>query len=230
MSNNYLARGDDTMRRRTGFTLIELLVVIAIIAILAAILFPVFARAREKARQSSCLNNVKQLTLAAMMYLQDYDERFFHRYFPAVSSAPVKQHWIQSDGKGLLGPYIKNTQVYKCPSQLATKVYGYGYSDALNHTVGLAQIQRPAEILFCVDDTWGGRIAYLPARSDGSPNLPNWGANFANPAVQPMVWGENTPYGRHNGTVNVGFCDGHCKAMTPEVLWADATNKYYKDW
>ncbi len=62
--------------RRTGFTLIELLVVIAIIAILAAILFPVFARAREKARQSSCLSNVKQITLAGLMYIQDYDERF----------------------------------------------------------------------------------------------------------------------------------------------------------
>lgn len=61
--------------KRTGFTLIELLVVIAIIAILAAILFPVFARAREKARQSSCLSNQKQIGLAILMYNQDYDER-----------------------------------------------------------------------------------------------------------------------------------------------------------
>ncbi len=61
--------------RKSGFTLIELLVVIAIIAILAAILFPVFARAREKARQASCLNNVKQLSMATVMYAQDYDER-----------------------------------------------------------------------------------------------------------------------------------------------------------
>lgn len=85
---------------RRGFTLIELLVVIAIIAILAAILFPVFARAREKARQASCLSNVRQMTTAAMMYLQDYDEVFFHRYFPAVSTAPVKQHWVQSRSIG----------------------------------------------------------------------------------------------------------------------------------
>jgi len=63
------------MRTRKGFTLIELLVVIAIIAILAAILFPVFARAREKARSSSCLSNTKQIVLAILMYAQDYDER-----------------------------------------------------------------------------------------------------------------------------------------------------------
>ena len=70
------------VHRRKGFTLIELLVVIAIIAILAAILFPVFAKAREKARTSSCASNLKQLGLAAMMYVQDYDEKFFPRYQP----------------------------------------------------------------------------------------------------------------------------------------------------
>ena len=215
---------------RRGFTLSELLVVIAIIAILAAILFPVFARAREKARQASCLSNVRQMTTAAMMYLQDYDEVFFHRYFPAVSSAPVKQHWVQSDGNGLLDPYIKNTQVYRCPSS-KTQVYGYGYNGALSYTVELAKVKSPAEILIFVDDTWGGRIAYLPAHeTTGAANLANWGANFANPAASPFVWGENTPYGRHNGVVNVGFCDGHAKAMTPEVLWANATNKWYRDW
>ena len=69
------------MSRKRGFTLIELLVVIAIIAILAAILFPVFARAREKARQSSCLSNVKQIGLGMMMYVQDYDERFPTLYY-----------------------------------------------------------------------------------------------------------------------------------------------------
>jgi len=69
---------------RRGFTLIELLVVIAIIAILAAILFPVFARAREKARQASCLSNLKQLGLADLMYAQDYDERYVYHALPAA--------------------------------------------------------------------------------------------------------------------------------------------------
>jgi prepilin-type processing-associated H-X9-DG protein len=166
-----------------------------------------------------------------MMYLQDYDERFFNLYFPAVSSAPVKQYCIQSDGKGFLDPYIKSTQVYRCPSQLPTKVYGYAYNNGINHNVALSMVQKPAEIMIFVDDTWGGRIAYLPEwPSPGSQNLANWGANFANPPTSPFVWGENTPYGRHNGVVNVGFCDGHVKAMTPETLCANWTNKYYKDW
>jgi prepilin-type N-terminal cleavage/methylation domain-containing protein/prepilin-type processing-associated H-X9-DG protein len=94
--------------RRKGFTLIELLVVIAIIAILAAILFPVFAQAREKARQTSCASNLRQLGLGAMMYLQDYD----NRYVPWYGENPT-------NGKGwssLLMPYVKNEQMFACPS------------------------------------------------------------------------------------------------------------------
>ena len=95
---------------RRGFTLIELLVVIAIIAILAAILFPVFARAREKARQASCLSNLKQLGLATAMYVQDYDERFGRHCHccPEPNNHPCKLAAIY--------PYVKNTQLYACPS------------------------------------------------------------------------------------------------------------------
>src|SRR5690242_1981973 len=89
--------------RRAGFTLIELLVVIAIIAILAAILFPVFAQARESARESSCLSNLKQLATAMMMYSQDYDERY------PVNGNQV--YWMD-----LLQPYVKNSRVFNCPS------------------------------------------------------------------------------------------------------------------
>ena len=78
---------------RKAFTLIELLVVIAIIAILGAILFPVFAQAREKARQSQCLANLRQVSLAALMYLQDYDERFFPAFFVGPDNlAPVRTY------------------------------------------------------------------------------------------------------------------------------------------
>src|SRR3569623_1095459 len=116
-----------TRRTRNGFTLIELLVVIAIIAILAAILFPVFAQARAKARQASCLSNMRQLGTSTAMYVQDYDEQFYpHRFncdggsacnplmtanggqFNGITgSAQTKIFWIS-----LLQPYVKNYQVF----------------------------------------------------------------------------------------------------------------------
>ena len=94
---------------RRGFTLIELLVVIAIIAILAAILFPVFAKAREKARQSSCSSNLKQLSLAVLQYVQDYDEMLPDAECNGYYDGRV---WIISNI-----PYIKNQQIFRCPSE-----------------------------------------------------------------------------------------------------------------
>src|SRR5579871_2531261 len=99
--------------RKRAFTLIELLVVIAIIAILAAILFPVFAQAREKARATSCLSNMKQVSLALLMYVQDYDENF-----PTGSRFNPTTNNVYAIGLGWAGaslPYIKNTQILKCP-------------------------------------------------------------------------------------------------------------------
>jgi prepilin-type N-terminal cleavage/methylation domain-containing protein/prepilin-type processing-associated H-X9-DG protein len=114
---------------RKGFTLIELLVVIAIISILAAILFPVFARARENARRASCLSNVKQLGLAALQYTQDYDEKLPSSY---IGSAIPTAYWFQQ-----IQPYVKNSQVFFCPSdathtasnsiQYTTNI-GYGWN------------------------------------------------------------------------------------------------------
>ena len=142
-----------TKLRPRGFTLIELLVVIAIIAILAAILFPVFAQAREKARSASCLSNQKQLGLAFMQYIQDYDEVFPVAVGSFITGTVVRpQHWgadliggvnvpiaIVPAGitvPSLMNPYIKNGQIINCPSapqrpSTTTAAVGYMLNDLI---------------------------------------------------------------------------------------------------
>jgi len=107
------------MKRRFAFTLIELLVVIAIIALLAAILFPVFARARENARKASCQSNEKQLGLAFQQYAQDYDETFPVTMYSPGNDTPRGAGW-----GSLVYPYVKSVQVYICPSD--TTILGGG--------------------------------------------------------------------------------------------------------
>jgi len=159
-------------RRRTlrAFTLIELLVVIAIIAILAAILFPVFAQAREKARQASCLSNLKQLGTAVMLYVQDYDESY-----PLYSTYPSEQlHWYDT-----INPYVKaadgKSSVFFCPSvsqRLAVVNLSSGY--AVNY---LHVIQYPPQF------NWGKQLKWYTARNDG----PATTASLGRPADTIMI-------------------------------------------
>ena len=197
---------------RRGFTLIELLVVIAIIAILAAILFPVFARAREKARQSSCLSNVKQQALGFMMYAQDYDEKLFGARVPFDG-------WT-----GAIMPYVKNNQIFTCPSWS-----GAG---------GL--IARGTACSGCGNWTsvWWGGYTYAnqaPAATPNGGGCVNWVSavaigSYDQPTSQWLVYDGTCPHGtptsldpavnaehvdllRHNEGSNVAFMDGHAKWM-----------------
>ena len=151
---------------RRGFTLIELLVVIAIIAILAAILFPVFARAREKARQASCASNLKQLALGFMMYAQDYDDKLPGQnlaHYPGGPTAyPNDACCVERNiAWEVTQPYIKNRQVLQCPSENDSNFtrgatpYGPGGPDhykfkhalcARGDGVKTGQFQWPAEV------------------------------------------------------------------------------------
>jgi prepilin-type N-terminal cleavage/methylation domain-containing protein/prepilin-type processing-associated H-X9-DG protein len=234
------------MKTRTGFTLIELLVVIAIIAILAAILFPVFAKAREKARQSSCLSNVKQLTLAILQYTQDYDEGFPNIYQWNSASGPF---WgiIQSTD-----PYIKNTQVHDCPSashrstltSLGSRSYAYHISlfPSVSAAPKMGVIQRPAEIVMMADATMDRNLqgwlltpsyGILKANLDGT-NCTICGNTHNSEfwTVPPHAW-EQPGFNiieRHNGTANVGFCDGHAKAMKYMALFNSGNNAPHFNW
>src|SRR5690606_13298398 len=108
---------------KRGFTLIELLVVIAIISILAAILFPVFARARENARRASCMSNLKQIGLGIMMYTQDYDETYPRCLQIDAATPPDDIRWVSGNywvWQQMIQPYVKNYQIFRCPSSSYT--------------------------------------------------------------------------------------------------------------
>lgn len=189
---------------RRGFTLIELLVVIAIIAILAAILFPVFAKAREKARQSSCLSNIKQIGLAVLQYAQDYDERLVRHCYQPGANYP----WSVA-----IMPYLKNTQVLQCPSSnglfaSATGCGHYGLNLSTTPTGGtvgitnraMGEIPKPA-----------GLIAITEALPRTTPSAQQTWLGYWN---RESNTGDPTAFdtvGRHNEGVNMVFVDGHAK-------------------
>jgi len=256
------------MRRNRAFTLIELLVVIAIIAILAAILFPVFAQAREKARQTSCISNLKQVALGWQMYIQDYDETLaFRPSGAAVGPSPACDWRYVCDSAQsrsgsyinwweLVTPYMKNYQIITCPSApneyngvsngwTATQSFGIGlnaypdwgltkgagrittpFGGNIYPGVGLAEVSKPAQTVLIAD---AGYLTYKTYWETWPRNGLNKHAGTS-PWVAPKPEFESgsewAPEPRHNGTngdfsgiCNVGFVDGHVKAMKLDAFY-----------
>jgi len=177
---------------RRGFTLIELLVVIAIIAILAAILFPVFAKAREKARQASCSSNMKQLCTAALMYAQDYDECTALHYYIGPGWNPFYR------AQDAVQPYVKNTQLLICPSSRVTIGYQRCNSGRYHQPAGswctypLSKYPVPVETV-----VWFDAHAYHTCQDIYYDQARTCGPSHPDPC--------------HNDGLNIGFLDGHVK-------------------
>ena len=227
-----------------GFTLIDLLVVVAIISLLAAILFPVFARARENARRASCMSNLKQIGLGFMMYVQDYDERFPMAYYysnPAdwcngggqtqtdstkpghlfvVSNGCKSGHWITF--QDVIYPYTKSVQVFVCPS--AT----YGQNDgSLQLSYGynrkISKIGSPTPVALA-DVREASKLVMILDYNTQWNLYPN-GNDYSDWAKQQNPSASVIRIWPHLGGGNIGYADGHVKwskkgaLLTREDVW-----------
>ena len=217
--------------RRRAFTLIELLVVIAIIAILAAILFPVFAKAREKARAATCQSNAKQLGVAWLQYAQDFDECYPPMWVDSPSGRWGYEMQVQ--------PYIKSQQAFLCPSDPAktaavsgwlnaagnfktSYIYNWnvGWNNGAGYGIAMAQCIQPATtVVFACGGVQTNAAA--PHVTTASPikssswilyypndgNVSGTNGDWAGPAI------------RHNETSTIAFLDGHVKALKPDAWY-----------
>lgn len=240
-------RSSARMRTPKGFTLIELLIVIAIIAILSAILFPVFARARENARRTSCASNLKQFGLAFQMYAQDYDELLPYAQinldeFPAggkwgsgscTTASPCTWYWPQSTY-----PYHKSLKIYTCPSRPIgnndLRYSNYGVNGELIPSAPpilpthLAKVVAPSKNYLAMDCSF----ILLSARASSSASTPGpqqfvpGSMDAFTPAEYVRVVGTtelaDLENGRHFQGVNVVFVDGHVKWLRGSVLALEA--------
>ena len=210
--------------RRNGFTLIELLVVIAIIAILAAILFPVFARARENARRASCMSNMKQIGLGFLQYTQDYDEKYPTQLTAAGDTAyayafdPAQINWVNG-----VFPYIKSQQIFACPSQKVISLNAPGDSPVSYMMNGMLDRGIAGGGITEAQVTESART-YLLWEAGGTYDWSRRYPNDCTPAMTGCDLGAVpfvgiAPPMIHLDGANYGFVDGHVK-------WAKPTNLY----
>lgn len=216
-------------QNKSGFTLIELLVVIAIIAILAAILFPVFAAAKEKGRQMKCLGNMKQLATGFRLYLDAYGR------YPGAGNQPA--WWVElipasspcrpgatvrcNPRKGALFAYVKNTQVYVCPSDKNEPKDHWGLSYSMNAILGVnggpylkeSQVKRPSKCVLLVDE--GAGSVYKDGKT-----YPLVDGYFGG------IWGVDCPAECHVGGGNFAWCDSHVKWIPSQQFQDGVTLNY----
>jgi prepilin-type N-terminal cleavage/methylation domain-containing protein/prepilin-type processing-associated H-X9-DG protein len=239
-------KGKKPTKSQKGFTLIELLVVIAIIAILAAILFPVFARARENARRSSCQSNLKQIGLGIFQYSQDYDEKLvpesiggsatLETGFPASLQGGTYYHLWQHS----LHPYIKSVQLFNCPSFTGTpydgayvsglsygmNYYPAGYVSSSAASVGITEV--------CASNcgvNLGTKDISLAAIDDVSGTVFVTDSVYYIVSAGDGVTGTPATYARdrHLETLNFLYLDGHVKAQRKSTMFG-ANKVQWRHW
>jgi prepilin-type N-terminal cleavage/methylation domain-containing protein/prepilin-type processing-associated H-X9-DG protein len=218
-----------------GFTLIELLVVIAIIAILASILFPVFGRARENARRSSCQSNLKQIGLGILQYVQDFDEKYPMRYYGGAAGQDANS-WRRS-----IFPYVKSTQLFACPSNTNNGMEASDSTTPALTAAGLPSTSPRFMPSYAINGTnnVGGfsPSEYSSAQSqssivDSSGTILVTEYKYAAYPYLNFDFSSSAPFGDsyyvfpgHLGMVNFLFCDGHVKAMKP-IATVQTTNMW----
>lgn len=208
--------------KRMGFTLIELLVVIAIIGVIAAILFPVFAQAREKGRQIACTSNERQLAMAVLMYAQDYDD-----LLTPEATVVAGQQVLWPD---LLSPYVNSAKLRLCPSDGRAKLNSYGtnelgFADLTDTPIppvnGLGVFATPADTVMFAEV--GTENDFVTDRPDAYKIPPPDGPNDPPVAGQLYDPADARPSARHQSRCNVALMDGHVKAFRLEQFYTNQT-------